>query len=212
MLFGSRQNEFSGIDSDWIANKITDNDIKRAVFISTELSDVNYYDIIRTMTNHYNPKKRAIKERFKFNKCHWKPSQAISAYVAELYRTCAFGETADGVTLTSQSIRDENLRYGFVCGLEDAIIQRRIISEDNLSYEKAVKKTNAMELASACSTQLSGQKPPSVNRLFTPKPQPPKHQQKNRKPGVMKKSLKPCYRCLDDNITFRLPIYEVRVL
>ena len=222
-------NEFSGIDSDWssynerctfyfIANKITDDDIKRAVFLSIvgdktyqlirgllapkELSDVKYDDIIRTMTNHYNPKKSAIVERFKFNKCNRKPSQAISAYVAELKelsRTCAFGITADGVTLTSQLILDENLRDRFVCGLEDAIIQRRLLSEDNLSYEKAVKIANAMELASAGSTQLSGQQPPSVNKLFNPKPQPPKHQQKNRKPNVMKKQTKkPCYRCLDD--------------
>ena len=222
-------NEFSGIDSDWIsynerctfyfiANKITDDDIKRAVFLSIvgdktyqlirgllaprELSDVKYDDMIRTMTNHYNPTKSAIVEGFKFNKCNRKPSQAISAYVAELKelsRTCAFGVTADGVTLTSQLILDENLRDRFVCGLEDAIIQRRLLSEDNLSYEKAVKIANAMELASAGSTQLSGQQPPSVNKLFNPKPQPPKHQQKNRKPNVMKKqNKKPCYRCLDD--------------
>ena len=46
-----------------------------------------------------------------------------------------------------------------MCGLEDAIIQRRLLSEDNLSYEKAVKIANAMELASAGSTQLSGQQP-----------------------------------------------------
>ena len=125
-------NEFSDIDSDWssynerytfyfIANKITNNDIKKTVFLSIigdktyqlihgllepkEISDVKYDDMIRTMTNHYNPTRNAIVERFKFNKCNRKPSQAISAYVAELKelsRTCAFGVTADGVTLTSQ--------------------------------------------------------------------------------------------------------------
>ena len=104
------------------------------------------------MTNHYNPKKSAIVERFKFNKCNRKPSQAISAYVAdleELSRTCKFGETADGVTFTSQLILVENLRDRCVCGLKDTIIQRRLLSEDNLSYEKVVKIANAMELASA---------------------------------------------------------------
>ena len=86
-----------------------------------------------------------------------------------------------------------------MCGLEDAIIQRRLLSEDNLSYEKAVKIANAMELASSGSTQLSGQQPPSVNTLFNPKPQQPKHQQKTRKASSMKKqNKKPCYRCLDD--------------
>ena len=55
-----------------------------------------------------------------------------------------------------------------MCGLDDAIIQRRLLSEDNLSYEKAVKIANAMELVIAGSTQLSGQQPPSVNKLFNP--------------------------------------------
>ena len=127
-------NEFNGIDSDgssynerctfyFIANKITDDDIKRAVSLSIvgdkayqimrgllapkELGDVKYDETIRTMTNHNNPKKSAIVERFQFNKCNRKPSQAITANVAklkELSRTCALGVTAHGVTLTSQVI------------------------------------------------------------------------------------------------------------
>ena len=68
-----------------------------------------------------------------------------------------------------------------------------------MSYENAGKTANAMELASAGSTQLSGQQPPSMNRILNPKPRPPKHQQKDRKPSVMKKQTKKqCYRCLDD--------------
>ena len=145
------------------------------------------------MTNHYNPKKSTIVERFKFKKFNRKPSQSISVYVAELKelsRTCAFGVTADGVALTSQLIIDNNLIYRFVCGLEDATIQRRLLSEDNLSYEKAVKIANAIELASAGSIHPSGQQPPCVNKLFHPKLRPPKHQQKNRNPSVMKKQTK----------------------
>ena len=83
-----------------LANKITDDDIKRALFLSIvgdntyqlihgllapkELSDVKYDDIIRTMTNHYNPKKSAIVERFKFNKCNRMHSQAISTVCCRL--------------------------------------------------------------------------------------------------------------------------------
>ena len=64
---------------------------------------------------------------------------------------------------------------------------------------KAVNISNPMELASAGSTQLSGQQPPSVNKRFNPKSRPPKHQLKNRKSSAMKKhTKKPCYRCLDD--------------
>ena len=75
----------------------------------------------------------------------------------------------------------------------------RLLSEDNLSYEKAVTIANTMELSNSGSTELSVQKPPSVNKLFNPTPQPLKHQQKNRKPNVMKKQTKrPGCICLDD--------------
>ena len=40
----------------------------RGLLAPKELGDVKYDDIIRTMTNHYNPKTSAIVERFKFNK------------------------------------------------------------------------------------------------------------------------------------------------
>ena len=53
-----------------------------------------------------------------------------------------------------------------MCGLEGAIIQRRLLSEDHLSYEKAMKIANAMELASAGSTQLCGKQPPSVKNYL----------------------------------------------
>ena len=56
----------------------------RGLMAPRKLSDVNHDAIIRTMINHYDPKKSAIVERYKFNKCNRKHSQAISAYVAEL--------------------------------------------------------------------------------------------------------------------------------
>ena len=72
------------------------------------------------------------------------------------------------------------MRYRFMCGLEDTLIQRQLLSKDNLSYEKAMKIANDMELTNAGSTQLSSQQPASVKKLFYPKPQPQqKHQQKN---------------------------------
>ena len=80
-------NEFSGIKKDWssyyercefyfVANTIEDNNVKRAVFLSVlgdatyqllpglmspkKLTKVDFSDIIRTLTSHYNSKKNAI--------------------------------------------------------------------------------------------------------------------------------------------------------
>ena len=51
----------------------------------------------------------------------------------------------------------ENLRDRFGCELEDAIIESRLLIEDNLSYAKVVKIAYAMDITSAGSTELSGQ-------------------------------------------------------
>ena len=95
-------NEFSGIEKDcssyydlckfyFVANTIENNNVKRALFISvvgdtthqlirgllspTKLTEVDFSDIIKTLTSHYNPTKNAIIERFKFHICNLKTSK-----------------------------------------------------------------------------------------------------------------------------------------
>ena len=67
----------------FVANTMEDNNVKRAVFLSVvgdttyqlicgilspkKLTEVDFSDILRTLTSHYNPKRNAIVERFKFN-------------------------------------------------------------------------------------------------------------------------------------------------
>ena len=90
-------NEFSGIEKYcssyyerceffFVENTIEDNNVKRAVFLSVvgdttyqlirgllspkKLTEVNFSDIIKALTSHYNPKKNAIVERFKFITCN----------------------------------------------------------------------------------------------------------------------------------------------
>ena len=144
----------SGIEKYWssyyercefyfVANTIQDNNVKRAVFLSVEggtsyqlirgllshkkLTEVDFCDIIRTLPSHYNPKKNAIVERFKFNICNKKSGQSVTDYIAELKelsRYCDFGKSEG--ELTPQLVLEENLRDRFVCGLGESMIQRRL--------------------------------------------------------------------------------------
>ena len=108
--FGT-SNEFRVIEKDWssyyercelyfVADTIEDKNVKCAVFLSVvgettyqlirgllspeKLTDVDFSHIIRTLTGHYNPKKNAIVERFKFDTCKKKSGHYVTDYIAEL--------------------------------------------------------------------------------------------------------------------------------
>ena len=63
---------------------------------------------------------------------------------------------------------NEALRDRFVCGLTSELIQKRLLSEDNLTYDKAVKIALAMESAIKDSSELQLHSKPlaSVNKVY----------------------------------------------
>ena len=91
------------------------------------------------MKAHFNPKPSEIVQRWKFNSKNRKPEESVVEYVAELRKLaqdCNFGDT-----LTVM------LRDRLVCGINEDSIQRRLLSEDGLTFESALKKAQAMEAA-----------------------------------------------------------------
>ena len=78
-------------------------------------------------------------ERFHFNRHNQGNGESVLEYVAELKRlagTCAFG------AFLAEALRDR-----FVCGLANESIQRRLLSEPELDFEKAVQIARGMEAA-----------------------------------------------------------------
>ena len=81
----------------------------------------------------------------------------MSKTVAELKglaRNCDFGKTSTGVNLTEKLILEENLRDRLVCGMADTAIQRRLLGESDLSFDKAFQLALAMESAATNAAQL----------------------------------------------------------
>ena len=97
----------------FIANDIKSESKQRAILLSVcgartyklirsllspqEPKDVSFADIIKQMTNHYQPKPSiiVIVQRFKFHSCSRKPGESVATYTAELKQLsedCAFGE------------------------------------------------------------------------------------------------------------------------
>ncbi|XP_053372930.1 uncharacterized protein K02A2.6-like [Mercenaria mercenaria] len=101
--------------------------------------DKSYADLVKLLKNHYNPKPLTISERFKFNKRNQKEGETVSEYVVELKRLsthCDFG------TFLNDALRDR-----FVCGLRSETIQKKLLAEEELSFDQAIKISTAMEMA-----------------------------------------------------------------
>ena len=68
-------------------------------------------------------------QRFKFNTKTRKDTESVATYVAELKRLDEYCEFGDKL--------DEMVRDHLVCGVNDICIQKRLLQESKLTYDKA---------------------------------------------------------------------------
>ncbi len=117
------------------------------------------------LKNHYTPEPLVIAERFKFHKRDQKQDETVATYLIELKRlasTCKF-----------QAFLNEAIRDRLVCGLENSTCQKKLLAEKNLTLEKAVDISTAMEMANKQARDMNsshvadtlGSKPVTVNKI-----------------------------------------------
>lgn len=176
------------------ANGIDDGDKQRAILISVvgpatyklirnlvspdKPSSKTYSELKTLMKEHFNPKPSEIVQRYKFDSRSRQSTETVSAYVAELRRLahdCNYGTTLE------QMLRDR-----LVCGINDDRIQRRLLSETDLTFEKAFKIAVAAEAASK-NVQDLHKAPLACNSMKT--------EGTLKKEGDWRKRDKECYRC-----------------
>uniref|UniRef100_A0A1A8BW73 Zgc:165409 n=1 Tax=Nothobranchius kadleci TaxID=1051664 RepID=A0A1A8BW73_NOTKA len=176
------------------ANEIDDGEKQRAILISVvgaatyslmrnllspaKPKDKTFQELVLLMKNHFDPKPSEIVQRYKFDSRSRKPDETVMEYVAELRRLaqdCNYGNTLQ------QMLRDR-----IVCGIKDDRIQRRLLSEVDLTFDKALSIAVAMETANknAQDLQTSGATAKCFN--FS------KGQQESR---TFTGERKECYRC-----------------
>ena len=129
--------------------------------------------ISETLQRHFEPKRAVIAERFYFHKRDQAAGESIAEYDAHLRKLavhCKFGDTLD-----------DTLRDRFVCGLRHDAIQRRLLSEKELTYQKAMEIAQGMETADRNSKAFKGTEI-AVKKLHSNPP---------RSGG----SQQACYRC-----------------
>ena len=174
------------------ANGITDDAIKKAVFITVigpstyallksllqpmSPNDAALDDMYELLKKHYNPDPSFIAQRYKFHTRVRQQGETVATYVADLRSIgehCKFGDKLDDM------IRDR-----LVCGINNCRIQRRLLQESDLSYTDAFTKAQAMEMAARDVANLS---------LGSTQSKTPVHSVRDKAKSAEKKIE--CYRC-----------------
>lgn len=177
----------------FLANDIANQDKKRAIYLSVcgskvyklmcdllapaKPGDKSYQELTELVKNHLQPKPSEIVQRYKFHTAFRQNGQTIAEYVAQLRhlsRDCNFGESLEAM-----------LRDRLVCGVNDDKIQRRLLSERELTYKKAVDVAIGMEQAAKGAADLQCSKG-EVN-IVRSGPQSSKSENRS--------VMKDCWRC-----------------
>ena len=92
---------------------------------------------MKLLKDYYNSKPSSIVQRFHFNSRSRSPNESVTAYVAalrDLTLKCDYGDQLQ-----------EMLRDCLVCGVNHKGIQRRLLAETDLSYDRAYSLALAAE-------------------------------------------------------------------
>lgn len=105
-----------------------------------------YNDIVKILDKHFTPKPLVIAERFRFHKRNQEESESVVQYVAVLKKLSEYCEF--------DAALNDTIRDRLVCGLRSEAIQKRFLTEANLTLQKAIEVAVSMELAAKEAQQL----------------------------------------------------------
>ena len=145
-------------------------------------SEKSLEDLCKIVKTQLSPKPLVIAERYRFYKRSQEATESIADYVAVLKKLsehCEFGEQYK-----------DALRDRLVMGLRNESVVKRLLTEANLTFDKAQAIAVAMETAARDSREVSGQTGATadVNKVKTEK----FHKDVKFQPN---KINKPCWRC-----------------
>lgn len=140
-----------------------------------------FKDLTDLLQSHYNPKPSEIVQRFKFNSRPRAANETV-AVLRELAQHCNYGDKLK-----------EILCDRLVCGIADDRIQRRLLAETELMFDKELKVTQAIETANRDVRDLQ---PKTVDNMVNKTATPQSVHKVNAKPKWQGKGGPlACYRC-----------------
>jgi hypothetical protein len=152
----------------------------RSLASAQGIKEKPYYDLVKILRDHFCPKPSEVGQWFRFNACVSKPGESVAAFVANLRtlsQECEFGDSLEVM------IRDR-----LVFGINDKAIQKRLLAEPKLTYEKAVELAQELESADRDMQLLHGKKELVQSALNS-------HSQPIQKVSNPSRRVLKCFRC-----------------
>ena len=189
----------------FVANDIVAEEKRRAILLTVvgpgtfrllktlaspkKLEEFMFTELVELAGVHFNPKPSPIVKRFEFNSRCQKEGESVAVFVAELRK---IAEHCDYGPVLNDMLRDR-----LVCGTNATGIQRRLLVEPSLTFEKALEIALAAEAAEKDSKRLTGATPdlqPTVHKVGHVKP-PVDTRTKGKPRNSPPASQSECYRC-----------------
>nr|XP_055076811.1 uncharacterized protein K02A2.6-like [Misgurnus anguillicaudatus] len=148
----------------------------RSLTAPAKPADLSFDNIVKVMQEHLAPKPLLIAERFRFHKRNQNDGESIAAYVAALKKLSEHCQFGDGL--------NDALRDRLVCGISQESTQKRLLTEADLTFKRAVEIAVAMETAARDAMELRSGVKMSVNKVSTV-----------YKPKQTMQRVERCYRC-----------------
>lgn len=129
----------------------------RTLVAPSKPGEKDYDSVVAVLQAHFAPKPLVIAERFRFHKRNQGEEETVAQYVAVLKglsEHCEFG-----------AYLEDALRDRFVCGLKCETVQKRLLTERDLTFQKAVDYAVSAETAARDVQQLGSSL--KVNVVFT---------------------------------------------
>ena len=112
--------------------------------------DLKYDEVVTMLKSHYEPPPLVVADRYRFHLCSQEVGETISEYLAELRRLatkCKFEDTTDFL--------EESLRDRFVIGLRAESTRKRLLTEQKLTFSRAMEIAQSVETATRDAQQQS---------------------------------------------------------
>ncbi len=117
----------------------TNHSLLRSISAPEGLKDKPYDELVKLLLDHYSPAPSEIVQRFKFNSCVRKQGESVASILASLRAASEHCNYGDSLELM--------LRDRLVYGINDRVIQKRLLSESKLTYKRAVELSQELEAA-----------------------------------------------------------------
>ena len=104
-------------------------------------TEQSFADLVKLIKGHYQPTPLVIVQQFKCNSRTQLQGESIATFIAELRRLsehCGYGDSLNDM-----------LRDRLVCGTTNSQLQKRLLSEPDLIFKKALNLAQALESSEA---------------------------------------------------------------